>query len=94
MRILDTASLKVRLTVGIAALAALSLGSLSAWTSMRMQQILISTHKENMKYIASRFPQDVEIYSEMIPLQQGAQRAINSLSTADKLIWIKALVNA
>ena len=88
-KILDTASLKVRLTVGIAALAALSLGGLSAWTSMRMQQILISTHKENMKYIASRFPKDVEIYSEMIPLQQGAQRAIDSLSTADKLIWIK-----
>ena len=88
-KILDTASLKVRLTVGIAALAALSLGSLSAWTSMRMQQILISTHKENMKYIASRFPKDVEIYSQMIPLQQGARRAINSLSTADKLIWIK-----
>ena len=43
-----------------------------------------------MKYIASRFPKDVEIYSEMIPLQQGAQRAIDSLSTADKLIWIKA----
>ena len=88
-KILDTASLKVRLTVGIAALAALSLGGLSAWTSMRMQQILVSTHKENMKYIANRFPKDVEIYSEMIPLQQGAQRAIDSLSTADKLIWIK-----
>ena len=89
LKIIDTASLKVRLTVGIAALAALSLGSLSAWTSMRMQQILVSTHKENMKYIASRFPKDVEIYSEMIPLQQGAQRAIDSLSTVDKLIWIK-----
>lgn len=88
-KLLDTASLKVRLTVGIAALAALSLGSLSAWMSMRMQQILISTHKENMKYIAGRFPKDVEIYSEMIPLQQGAQRAIDSLSTTDKLIWIK-----
>ena len=89
LKIIDTASLKVRLTVGIATLAALSLGGLSAWTSMRMQQILVSTHKENMKYIASRFPKDVEIYSEMIPLQQGAQRAIDSLSTVDKLIWIK-----
>ena len=89
MQILDTASLKVRLTVGIATLAALSLGGLSAWTSMRMQQILVSTHKENMKYIANRFPEDVRIYSEMIPLQQGAQRAIDSLSTVDKLIWIK-----
>ncbi len=59
-KILDTASLKVRLTVGIAALAALSLASLSAWTSMRMQQIIVFIYKENMKYIASRFPKDVQ----------------------------------
>ena len=91
---LDTASLKVRLTVGIAAVTALGLGSLAGWTSMRMQQILVSTHKENMKYIAERFPKDVEIYSEMIPLEQGAQRAIDSLSTPDKLIWIKNSANA
>jgi len=88
-KFLDTASLKVRLTVGIAAVTALGLGSLAGWTSMRMQKILVSTHKENMKYIAQRFPKDVEIYSEMIPLEQGAQRAIDSLSTPEKLIWIK-----
>ena len=89
----DTASLKVRLTVGIATATAIGLGSLAAWTSMRMQQILISTHKENMKYIAQRFPMDVEIYSEMIPLAAGAQRAIDSLSTPDKLIWIEGEQN-
>ena len=88
-KFLDTASLKVRLTVGIAAVAAFSLGSLAIWTSMRMQHILVSTNKENMKYIAGRFPRDVKIYSEMLPLESGAQRAINSLSTPDKLIWIK-----
>ncbi|MEL6929045.1 MAG: HAMP domain-containing sensor histidine kinase [Cyanobacteria bacterium J06600_6] len=88
-RFLDTASLKVRLTVGIAAVTALGLGSLAAGTSIRMQQILVSTHKENMKYIAERFPKDVAIYSEMIPLEQGAQRAIDSLSTPDKLIWLE-----
>ena len=86
---LDPASLKVRLTVGIAAVTALGLGSLAAWTSIRMQHILVSTHKDNIKYIAQRFPMDVEIYSEMIPLTTGAQRAIDSLSTPDKLIWIK-----
>ncbi len=89
VKIIDTASLKVRLTVGIATVAALAVGSLAAWTSMRLQQILVSTHKENIKYIAERFPMDVEIYSEMHPLPQGAQRAIDSLSTPDKLIWIK-----
>ena len=88
-KIFDAASLKVRLTVGIAVMAASGLGSLAVWTSMQMQYILVSTHKENMKYIANRFPRDVEIYSEMLPLQQGAQRAISSLSTPDKLIWIK-----
>ena len=88
-KILDTASLKVRLTLGIGCVAALGLGSLATWTSIRMQQILVSTHKENMKYIASRFPQDVEIYSEMIPLQAGVQRAIAILSTSDRLIWIE-----
>ncbi len=86
---LDTASLKVRLTVGIAGVAALGLGSLAGWTSMRMQQILVSSHKKNLQYIAERFPMDVDIYSEMVPLKQGAQRAIDSLSQADRLIWIK-----
>ena len=85
----DTASLKVRLTVGIAMVTALGLGSLATWTSIRMQHILVSSNKENMKYIAQRFPLDVKIYSEMIPLPEGAQRAIDSLSTPDKLIWIK-----
>lgn len=87
--ILDTTSIKVRLTVVIASVAAIGLGSLAAGTSIRMQHILISTHKENMKYIADRFPMDVEIYSEMIPLEEGAKRAIDSLSTDNKLIWIK-----
>lgn len=88
-KILDTASLKARLTIGITAVTVLGLGSLAAWTSMRMQHLLVSTHKENIKYIATRFPMHVKIYSEMIPLEEGAQRAIDSLSTQDKLIWIK-----
>ncbi|MGF1591146.1 MAG: hypothetical protein ACFCU7_18235 [Pleurocapsa sp.] len=88
-KIFDTASLKIRLTAGIATVTALGLGSLAAWTSMRMQQMLVSTHKENLKYIAARFPKDVEIYSEMIPIQQGVQRAISSLSTPKQLIWLK-----
>ena len=88
-KLFDTNSLKVRLTAGIAAVAALGLGSLAVWTSAKMQHILVSTHKENMNYVAGRFPMDVKIYSEMIPLEIGAQRAINSLSTKDRLIWIE-----
>lgn len=88
-KLLDTASLKTRLTFGIATVAALGLGSLAAWTSMQMEHILLSKHKENMEYMAARFPMDIEIYSKMIPLEAGAQRAISSFSTEDKLIWLK-----
>ena len=47
-QIFNPASLRVRLTLGIALVSALSLGGLAVWTSVRMQQILIATHKENM----------------------------------------------
>lgn len=86
---LDPTSLKFRLTLGIAAFSAIGLGGLAVWTSMRMQQILVSTHKENIVYIAERFPHDVEIYSDMVPLEEGAQKAIDNLSNDNKILWIK-----
>ncbi|ELS01318.1 signal transduction histidine kinase [Xenococcus sp. PCC 7305] len=86
---LDPTSLKVRLTSGIAAFSAIGLGGLAVWTSVRMQHILVSTHKENIVYIAERFPHDVEIYSDMVSLEEGAQRAIDNLSNDNKILWIK-----
>ena len=85
----DPTSLKVRLTFGIAAVSAIGLGGLAAWTSVRMQQILVSTHKENIVYIAQRFPHDVEIYSDMVSLEMGAQKAIDNLSDENKILWVK-----
>ena len=88
-KICDPTSLKVRLTLGIAAVSAIGLGGLATWTSMRMQQILILTHKENIEYIVQRFPLDVEIYSDMVSLPQGAQRAIDNLSADNIFFWVK-----
>ena len=85
----DPSSLKVRLTLGIALVSICGLGGLAVWISMRMQQILVATHKENIKYIAERFPEDVEIYSDMMPLEAGAQRAVNNLSNKNKILWVK-----
>ena len=73
----------------MALFSAIGLGSLAIWTSMRMQHILIVTHKENIKYIAERFPHDVEIYTEMATLPVATQKAIDNLATADKLLWVK-----
>ncbi len=85
----DPGSLKVRLTLGIALVSICGLGGLAFWISMRMQQILVATHKENIKYIAERFPEDVEIYSDMMSLEVGAQRAVNNLSHQNKILWVK-----
>ncbi|MGF1482250.1 MAG: sensor histidine kinase [Cyanophyceae cyanobacterium] len=89
-RQIDSSSLRVNLTVGIAAVSAIGLGSVAIWTSLRMQHILISTQKENVRYIADRFPHDVEIYIEMVSLRAAVQRAIDNLTSGNTVLWVKA----
>ncbi len=88
-RHLDPSSLQFRLTAEIAALFVLGLGSVAIWTSWKMQQILIATHQKNVEYMAARFPQDVELYSEMLPVKAGLQKTINNVATPGLLIWVK-----
>jgi signal transduction histidine kinase len=54
-----------------------------------MQQILVATHKQNIEYISDRFPHDVEIYAEMVSLEKGTQKAIDNLTTGNRLLWVK-----
>ncbi|MDJ0845227.1 sensor histidine kinase [Crocosphaera sp.] len=82
-------SLRVRLTLGIAAMSILGLSGVVMWISWQMQSILVVTHKNNTRYIAERFPSDVEIYSDMVSLQEGTQRAIDNLSDSQTLLWVK-----
>jgi heavy metal sensor kinase len=88
-RHLDPSSLQFRLTAEIAALFVLGLGSVAIWTSWKMQQILIATHQKNVEYIAARFPHDVELYSEMLPVKAGVQKTINNVVVPGLLIWVK-----
>ncbi|HBL12442.1 MAG TPA: two-component sensor histidine kinase [Cyanobacteria bacterium UBA11162] len=86
---LDPFSLQVRLTVGIAAVAATGLSSVAVWTSWRMQQILVNSQKQTIQYLADRFPRDVEIYSDMVPVETGMQKAIDNLTTGNTLLWVR-----
>lgn len=86
---LDPSSLQFRLTLEIAALSVLSLGSVAIWTSWKMQQILIVTHTQGVEYIATRFPHDVELYSEMLPIATGLQKTIKNVSVPGLLVWVK-----
>ena len=71
-------------------LSVLSLSSVAAWTSWKMQDILITTHTQNVKYIATRFPRDVELYSDMLPPNVGLQKTIDNVLVPNLVIWVKS----
>ncbi|MBE9006383.1 HAMP domain-containing histidine kinase [Fortiea sp. LEGE XX443] len=92
-RIIDLFSLRVRLTIGIAAVSALGLGSFATWTSWKMQQFLINNYKINIQQIAQRLPYHVEIYTNIIPSENRLQKAINNLSSPHTFLWVKSPKN-
>jgi signal transduction histidine kinase len=55
-----------------------------------MQQLLITTHTQQVEYIANRFPRDVELYSEMLPVTKGLQKTIDNVSVPGLAIWFKS----
>lgn len=86
----DPSSLQSRLTAEIMVLSLLGLSSVAAWTSWKMQQILITSHTQSVDYIATRFPRDVELYSEMLPLEVGLQKTIDNVTVPGLVIWVKS----
>lgn len=86
----DLSSLQFRLTAEIMILSVLGLSSVAAWTSWKMQQILIISHTQSVDYIATRFPRDVELYSEMLPLETGLQRTIDNVTVPGLVLWVKS----
>jgi heavy metal sensor kinase len=55
-----------------------------------MQQLLITTHTQQVEYIANRFPRDVELYSEMLPGAKGLQKTIDNVTVPGLSIWFKS----
>ncbi|MGB3237927.1 MAG: HAMP domain-containing sensor histidine kinase [Geitlerinemataceae cyanobacterium] len=86
---IDPHSLRFRLTIGVATVAAAGMGGVALWTSWKMQDLLIVTHKQNVQYIVSRFPEDVERYSEMKSARFGVQPAIDRLGVENVFLWVK-----
>ena len=93
LRAIDRSSLQFRLTLEIAVLSVLSLSSVAAWTSWKMQDILIATHTQNVSYIATRFPRDVELYSDMLPANTGLQKTVDNVVVPNLVIWVKSADN-
>lgn len=61
---------------------------MASWTSWKMQQILVDTHSENVREVAERFPEDVEVYRDMLPLSSSVQGAIDKLASPNLMLWV------
>ena len=85
---IDPFSLQFRITSGIIGVSILGLGSVAVWMSWTTYQILIDSHKQNIVYLVDRLPEDIALYSEMMPVEVAVQKAINNISTPNFLIWV------
>lgn len=84
----DLFSLQVRLTVGVAVVSALGVGGVAGWTGWQMQQILITSQKQQIWALVDRLSQDATLYSEMVPIKVGLQKAIDNRTTVNLLLWV------
>lgn len=83
---IDPFSLRMRLTIGIAAVSAVGVGSIALWTTWQMQHILINSHIQNIEQIADCLPGDIELYSEMFSIETGLRKAIANRTTNKTII--------
>lgn len=71
-------SLQFTLTLRIATLITLGLGSVTLWTSWRIQDILISSHKQILHDTAQRIKEDIAVYRGMYSLEESIEKALNN----------------
>lgn len=82
-------SLRFRLALGMAIVAAVGLGGVAVWLGWTMQRILISAHKDNILYIAERMPHNIEIYQQMYSQREALQKAVANVSRDNVFLWIE-----
>jgi signal transduction histidine kinase len=64
-------------------------GAVTLLTGWHLQQSLIATHKQAIAAVAERFPRDVALYSEMLPLEEGLRRTLAKLDQSNTLILVQ-----
>ncbi|MEM9135786.1 MAG: ATP-binding protein [Cyanobacteria bacterium P01_F01_bin.42] len=85
----DPRSLQVQLGVTLAALITMGLSGVALWTTWRVQQILIESHKETIVGIGDRIGQDVTLYTEMMTIDESVQKALNNRASSKLLLWVQ-----
>ena len=83
-------SLQFRLTIELIAISIISLGSVSIWAGWQMERALITSHKQLLEYIATRFPEQVTTYMEMGDLKTGIEKTTSKVSTSGLSILVQS----
>jgi heavy metal sensor kinase len=86
---ISTSSLQFRLTLELVILSVLGLGSVAVCAGWQMEQNLLAAHKQTLEYIAMRFPEQLEIHSQVGSLETGLKQTINRVSTPGLVVWVK-----
>jgi heavy metal sensor kinase len=86
---ISTSSLQFRLTLEVVVLSVIGLCSVALWSGWRMEKILVSAHKQNLEFIAARFPEYMELYSEAGGKGTGLTQTIAKVSAPGLLVWAK-----
>lgn len=83
-------SRQFRLTIELIAISIIGLSSVSVWAVWKMEQTLITSHKQLLEYVAMCFPEQVEMYLEMGEVNTGIERTTNKLATAELTILVQS----
>jgi heavy metal sensor kinase len=86
---ISTTSLQFRLTLELLAISIVGLSGIAIWAGWQMEQNLVAVHKQTLEYIATRFPEQLELYSQMTSLKSSLEKTINRVSTPGLVVWVK-----
>lgn len=73
----------------MATLIAMGLSCVALWTTWKVQQILIDSHKKGIEGIGAQITNDVFLYDEMMPIQKSVQKALTNRASRTLLLWVQ-----
>jgi len=74
-------SLQLRLTVGVALVSALGLGSVVSWFSWRMEDEFLAAHRDSFAEVVDQVPEYITMYGEVYPSRDDAiQRSLERMT--------------
>jgi signal transduction histidine kinase len=91
---LQPRSLRLTLTLRIAALMTTGFSLVTLWTCWKTQDILIASHKQSLQETAKRVEDDITLYREMLSVDDSIHKALKNRAGNNLWIGVKQLDGA